>query len=185
MPVTTRQQGFTLLELVIAMAIFAVLGLASWRLFDGVVRAERSGANHEQYMRTLLRAVAVIERNVLQVTVHPLVLEQGVLQLQRGNWRNPLDQPRSELQNVTYRLDQGTLWRESLGVEHPVAQRQKLLDDVLELRWRLYDGKLGWRSDWPAAAGQPVDRPQALELTFSTARFEQIRRVLLLPGSAS
>lgn len=115
MPVTTRQQGFTLLELVIAMAIFAVLGLASWRVFDGVVRAERSSASHEQYMRTLLRAVAVIERDVLQVTVHPLVLEQGVLQLQRGNWRNPLDQPRSELQNVTYRLDQGTLWRESLG----------------------------------------------------------------------
>ncbi|MFS9669629.1 type II secretion system protein J, partial [Klebsiella pneumoniae] len=32
-----KQRGFTLLELVIALAIFALLGLASWRLFDTTV----------------------------------------------------------------------------------------------------------------------------------------------------
>ncbi len=178
-----RQQGFTLLELVIAMAIFALLGLACWRLFDGVVRAERSSASHERDMRTLQRTVAVIERDVLQVTAQPMVLEQNILQLQRGNWRNPLDQPRSELQNVIYRLDKGTLWRESQYPEQPQVQRQKLLTEVRELRWRLYD-QSGWRSERPPGGGKSVSRPKALEITFSTERFGSIRRVLLLPGSA-
>ncbi|MGE8097389.1 type II secretion system protein GspJ [Pseudomonas fluorescens] len=179
-----KQHGFTLLELVIAMAIFALLGLASWRLFDGVVRAERSSSSHERDMRGLQRAIAVIERDALQVTAQPVVLQQNVLQLQRGNWRNPLDEPRSELQNVTYRLDKGTLWRESQPPDQPLVQRQKLLTGVRELRWRLYD-QSGWRSERPPGAGKSVSAPKALEITFSTERFESIRRVLLLPGSAS
>ncbi|MDD2058607.1 prepilin-type N-terminal cleavage/methylation domain-containing protein [Pseudomonas sp. GD03860] len=177
----SRQQGFTLLELVIAMAIFALLGLACWRLFDGVVRVERSTSAHEQALRGLQRALAVIERDAVQVNRHPLVLEQGVLQLQRGNWRNPLDHPRSELQNVSYHLDQGTLWRVSASVEQPLVQRQKLLTEVSELSWRLHDGQTGWRTHWPVAATAP---PQALEVVLSTGRFEQIRRVILLPGHA-
>ena len=87
-----RQAGFTLLELVIALAIFALLGLASWTLFDGVVRVQRSTMTHEGEFRRLQRAVAVIERDLLHVTEQPIMLEQTQLQLQRGNWRNPLDQ---------------------------------------------------------------------------------------------
>ncbi|VVN97039.1 type II secretion system protein GspJ [Pseudomonas fluorescens] len=180
-----RQEGFTLLELVIAMAIFALLGLACWRLFDGVVRAERSTAVHERELRSLQRALAVIERDVLQVSTQPIALKQTLLQLQRGNWRNPLDQPRSELQNVSYRLDQGILWRESSSAEQPLRQRQKLLTDVSALSWRLFDSQTGWRNDWPVSRAKPAPAPKALEVTLSTRRSEQIRRVLLLPGSAS
>lgn len=179
-----RQEGFTLLELVIAMAIFALLGLACWRLFDGVVRVERSTAVHERELRSLQRALAVIERDILQVNAQPIVLKQTLLQLQRSNWRNPLDQPRSELQNVSYRLDKGTLWRETSSAEQPLLQRQKLLTEVSALSWRLFDSKTGWRNDWPANQAKPAPRPKALEITLSTGRFEQIRRVLLLPGNS-
>ena len=182
---TGKQHGFTLLELVIAMSVFAELGLASWRMFDGVIRAEHSSATHEREMRTLQRAVAVIERDVLQVTPAPLRLEQNTLNLQRGNWRNPLDQSRSEIQHVTYRLDKGTLWRESHGIENPTVHRQKILSEVLELRWRLYLPGAGWQHDWPTNQRPPNAQPLAVELTFSTARFQHRRRVLLLPGSAS
>ncbi|MHC8303831.1 type II secretion system minor pseudopilin GspJ [Pseudomonas sp. PB3P13] len=176
-----RQLGFTLLELVIALAIFAVLGLASWRLFDTVVRTQQSVAAHENEFRSLQRAVAVIERDLLQATEQPVVLTTGVLQLQRSNWRNPLDQPRSERQTLSYRLVNGTLWRESQAEHIPVVQRQKLLDDVQHLSWRLFAAEGGWRSDWPAERGSKA--PMALELQVSTGRFESIRRVLLLPGA--
>ena len=62
-----NQTGFTLLELVIALAIFALLGLASWTLFDGVLRVQRSSMAHEREFRTLQRAVAVIERDLLHL----------------------------------------------------------------------------------------------------------------------
>lgn len=175
-----RQSGFTLLELVIAMAIFALLGLASWGLFDGVVRAQQGTTAHEREFRRLQRAVAVIERDVLQVTEQRVVLQPMGLQLQRSHWRNPLDQPRSERQTLTYRLENGVLWRESQGEGTPLMQRQRLLDDVRDVSWRLFDRQTGWRSE--GSSGRDAKAPMAVELQVSAGRFEAIRRVLLLPG---
>lgn len=177
----SNQSGFTLLELVIAMAIFALLGLASWGLFDGVVRVQQGTRAHEREFRSLQWAIATIERDLLHITEQPVVLAQTRLQWQRSNWRNPLDQPRSERQALTYRLDDGALWRDSQGEGSPVVQRQKLLDDVRTLSWRLFDSQSGWRSDWPT--GQGVKAPLAVEVQLSAGRFESIRRVLLLPGA--
>ena len=159
-----NQRGFTLLELVIALAIFAVLGLASWRLFDSVVRVQQATASHERAFRSLQRAVAVIERDLLHITEQPLVLKAGQLSVQRSNWRNPLDQPRSERQELAYRLLGDVLWRESRAEGSLTVQRQKLLEDVIDLRWRLLDDS-------------------AMEFQLSTRRYDGIRRVLLLPGA--
>ena len=175
------QRGFTLLELVIALAIFALLGLATWRLFDGVLRVQHGSASHERDFRSLQRALAVIERDVLHITEPPL-LTPTQLHLQRGNWRNPLDQPRSERQALTYRLDHGVLWRDSRAEGSRSVQQQLLLEHVQDLRWRLFDRESGWRDDWPA--GPSTRTPLALEVQLSTGRFQSIRRVLLLPGAA-
>lgn len=177
----SKQNGFTLLELVIAIAIFALLGLASWTLFDGVVRVQQGMASHERELRNLQRAVAVIERDLLHITEQPIVLERTQLQGQRSHWRNPLDQPRSERQALTYRFENAELWRDSRGEGTQVVQRQKLLDDVRHLSWRLFDSQSGWRSDWPS--GPNVKAPLAVEMQLSAGRFEAIRRVLLLPAA--
>ncbi|AEV60478.1 type II secretion system protein GspJ [Pseudomonas ogarae] len=172
-----KQSGFTLLELVIAIGIFALLGLASWRLFDGVVRTQQGAGQHERDIRALQRAVGVIERDVWQAVAGSVVLAPGHLQLQRSHWRNPLDQPRSERQTVSYRLEGAALWRDSVGEGTPLMQQQKLLDDVHGLSWRVFDRQRGWHSE---TAGDTA--PLALELSVSVGRFEQVRRVLLLPG---
>ncbi|MGN8345427.1 type II secretion system protein GspJ [Pseudomonas sp. SMV71] len=174
-----RQSGFTLLELVIAISIFALLGLASWRLFDGVVRTQQGSAQHERDIRALQRAVGVIERDAWQAVAGSIKLASGHLQLQRSHWRNPLDQPRSERQTVSYRLEGGALWRDSQGEGSVVVQQQKLLDEVRDLSWRLYDSQRGWQS-----VNARDTSPLALELTVSAGRFEQVRRVLLLPGAS-
>jgi general secretion pathway protein J len=176
-----KQKGFTLLELVIAMAIFALLGLASWKLFDGVLRVQQGTAAHERELRSLQRAIAVIERDVMHVTEQPVLLKDNVLQLQRSNWRNPLDQPRSARQMLTYRVDNDVLWRDSQADGAQSVQRQRLLGDVRQLRWRVFDSQAGWSSDW--ASGPGKRKPMALEVRVSVGRFEAIRRVLLLPGA--
>lgn len=174
-----RQSGFTLLELIIAIGIFALLGLASWRLFDSVVRTQHGTAQHERELRALQRAVGVIERDAWQAVAGSVKLAPGRLQLQRSHWRNPLDQPRSERQTVNYRLEGGALWRDSQGEGSIVVQQQKLLDEVHDLSWRVFDSQHGWHV---VSAGDTS--LLALELIVSAGRFEQVRRVLLLPGAS-
>lgn len=176
-----NQGGFTLLELVIAIAIFALLGLASWTLFDGVVRVQQGTLSHERELKNLQRAVALIERDLLHIAQQPVLLDPTQLQLVRSNWRNPLDLPRSERQVLTYRLDSRVLWRDSRAEGALSVQHQKLLDNVRDVRWRLYDRQVGWLGDWPS--GQAPKAPLAVEMQLSAGRFKAIRRVLLLPGA--
>ncbi|MEA1029064.1 type II secretion system protein GspJ [Pseudomonas sp. N-137] len=173
-----EQSGFTLLELVIAIALFALLGLAGWRLFEGVLRTQQGTGQHERDIRSLQRAVGVIERDAWQAVAGSAELASGRLQLHRSHWRNPLDLPRSERQVVQYRLEGAALWRDSRGEGAAGPQQQKLLDDVRSLSWRLFDPEQGWYTET-----RNEQSPLALELVVSTGRFEQIRRVLLLPGA--
>lgn len=79
---------------------------------------------------------------------------------------------------MSYRLEGAALWRDSFGEGTATLQRQKLLDDVRSLSWRLFDPQQGWQGE-TADDGWPL----ALELIVSAGRFERIRRVLLLPGA--
>ncbi|MBP3365159.1 MAG: type II secretion system protein GspJ, partial [Pseudomonas sp.] len=102
------------------------------------------------------------------------------LEVRRVNWRNPLGLPRSEVQDVSYQLKDGVLWRFSRGLEEGAQlQQQKLLGDVREVRWRLFNRKTGWHS---AGASAPKTAQHALELNLSVGRFDGVRRVLLLTG---
>jgi len=182
----TRHKGFTLLELLISLAIFSLLGLAGGQLFDGLFRVREQVRQQEQDLRALLRAVAIIERDVLQVIVSPkrqaIQVRHGVLNLHRGNWRNPLGHSRGERQEVSYVIEQGQLWRHSRSPDGDYVHKQLLLRDVRSLEWRLYDRKLGWQDQWPTRL--PADHPRALEMVLSVPRLELIRRVIPLAGDA-
>lgn len=117
----------------------------------------------------------------MQLASSVIVLGPTTLQLQRENWRNPQDLPRSERQQVLYRLDNRVLWRESRSQESTTVERQKLLDDVDLLSWRLFGPEMGWSQVWPVGKDAATTPPQALEVVVSVGRFDQVRRVVSLP----
>lgn len=170
----TYQKGFTLLELLIALALFSLLAMGCWRLFDTLLRAERQSSEQARELRQLQRAVAVIERDVLHaMPAKGVHLSPGLLNLQRLGWRNPLDQARSEWQEVTYSVEQNELWRYSRA-DSGEQQRQRLLAELGELRWQVLDRAGVWRS------GGQVHNPRAVELLFSAGRYREVRRVMPL-----
>lgn len=163
--------------MLIALALFALLGVACWRLFDTVVRVQRAGAEQALALRSLQRGLAVVERDVLHLEGPSLHLGPEGLRLTRGNWANPLRQPRSEFQPVHYGLVAGRMLREGHAYGG-APQAQRLLADVQRLQWRVRDQDGHWHVRWPSGGRRAV----ALELSLTTARYPNVRRLWLLPG---
>ena len=61
------QRGFTLLELMVAMAIFAMLAVAGWQVFDGVNRARERVQRHADNLAVLQYAYLQLQQDMAQV----------------------------------------------------------------------------------------------------------------------
>lgn len=196
-------RGFTLLELLIAIAIFALLGLGTYRMLDSVLQTDKVTRAHEMQLRDLVRALAAFERDVLQVQNRPVRdpfgdpraallgedLNSPALELTRGGWRNPLGQTRSSLQRVRWQLS-GEQWqRQYWGVldqaQDSQPQVQQALDGVTRIQFRYLDTKGNWQTSWPPQSNNPSDAvkllPQAVELVLEHRRYGELRRLLRLP----
>ncbi|WP_271194860.1 type II secretion system minor pseudopilin GspJ [Pseudomonas turukhanskensis] len=198
-----RSRGFTLLELLIAVAIFALLALATYRMLSSVMQADTATREHEQQLRELVRAMAAFERDILQVRARPvrdpfgeprpaLVGEDGdvtALEFTRAGWRNPLGAARSRLQRVRWELSGELLQRRYWNVldqaQDSQPQVQAVLDGVTSFSLRYLDRQGQWQTTWPGTDGTESERleqlPRAVELVLEHRRYGQLRRLLRLP----
>ncbi|WP_407294180.1 type II secretion system minor pseudopilin GspJ [Stutzerimonas zhaodongensis] len=201
--------GFTLLELLIAIALFALLGLATYRMLEAVMRSDEVVRAQEVQLRELGRAMWSLERDLVQAMPRPVRdgygdeqnafigqmagAEDGVsLELTRSGWRNPTGMRRSNLQRVRWRLVGDTLERVYWVVldrdvdSEPRVQR--VLDNVLALRLRYLDAENSWHEEWPPfefGRGDPDEQarrlPRAVEVSVDHQRYGTITRLLRLP----
>ena len=197
-----RARGFTLLELLIAIAIFALLGLATYRMLTGVLRTDSVTLNHELQLRELVRAIAAFERDLLQVTARPVrdpfgdflpalrgeADEVAAVELSRAGWRNPLGRNRASLQRVRWQLSgeqwQRHYWNVLDQAQDSQPQVQQALEGVTRLQLRYLDGDGAWHASWPPEGGGEKSLqalPQALELVLEHRRHGELRRLLRLP----
>ncbi len=198
-----RERGFTLLELLIAVAIFALLALATYRMLSSVMQADSATREHEQQLRELVRAMAAFERDVLQIVPRPvrdpfgvnraaLMGEEGdstALEFTRTGWRNPMGAPRSRLLRVRWELSGELLQRRYWNVldqaQDSQPQVQGVLDGVTSFTLRYMDRQGQWQTNWPPDDGSESERfellPKALELVLEHRRYGKLRRVLRLP----
>jgi general secretion pathway protein J len=111
-----RTSGFTLMEVMVAIAIFALIGVASYRMLSAVAGSDERLARSGEQMATLNRALWLIGQDVEQLKPRPirdaagqrrpaLLLDPAQelpLQLTRGGRANPLQLPRSSMQRVAW-----------------------------------------------------------------------------------
>lgn len=204
------QQGFTLMEVLIAVAITAIIGLGIWQVIGGVVRSRDRVDSVATDFEGLQTAFLLIERDIDQVVNRPVRNLYGdfepalssrdeayALVLTHGGWRNPLGSRRSELQRSAYELTGEELhrryWVALDRAQENGSHDQVLLKGVTDLKIRFLTDDNNWVDDWPpsdtgnnpsqtATRSRPQGSlPRAIELTITHRRFGKLSRLFMLP----
>lgn len=197
-----RAVGFTLLEILIAMAIFTLIGLASTGLLMAAIDSNDLSATRLQNLQKLQRAMLTIERDIQQAVERPVRIngevneitfygedeEDAAIALVRNGWSNPqMRLPRSTLQLVSYRIQDQQLQRLfSNYVDNVSGTEPKirvLLEDVERFEVEFLEGVAGNGDfDW-AETYKGTVIPKAVAVTLVTTEFGEIRRVFTLTGA--
>ena len=67
-----RARGFTLMEVLVALAIFAIIGAASARLLRDAVTQSQSLGTREAALAALVRSLFIFEQDVQQWVARPV-----------------------------------------------------------------------------------------------------------------
>jgi len=196
-------KGFTLLELLVALAIFGLLAAMSYGGLQAVLEqqsyteqaADRLGALQKMYLimqRDIEQIVPRTVRDEFGDTQQPLV-GGDALQLTRGGWRNPAGRQRSTLQRVGYAYDDEQLVRYTWSVldraQDSEPLQQPLIEDVENMQLRYLDGNDEWQEQWPDAVADidadPADTlpalPKSVEVTIEHNTFGTLVSLFQLP----
>lgn len=180
-----HSRGFTLLEVLVAVAITAMIGVGATQLLSNIIDTRRATEIRAEQLASLQRFNMVVSRDMEQLInrgirdqygePQPALVLEGTdfpLELTRAGWRNSpfAERPRAELQRVAYRA-------EALDSDACASARERLLSwGVMEP-----EGECLVRYYWSV-----LDRANRSE-PMAQVIFEQIERfeIDVLAGQAN
>jgi general secretion pathway protein J len=192
-----RQQGFTLLEVIVAVALFALVAALAYGGLDSVLSARAQLGEQAERLARLQFAVGQIERDVRAVAQRPvrdgfgqrqpmLIGSSTGMELSRHGYGNALEAARAEIERAAYRRVDDRLQR----LRWPVLDRApgtlpeqvELLSGVTDFRLR-YFARNGREYDrWPAPRSNEA-LPLRIELELEVEGIGTVRRLLELPDA--
>ncbi|MGQ0566900.1 MAG: type II secretion system protein GspJ [Gemmobacter sp.] len=164
--------GVTLVEMVVALAIFALIGSAGYAMLDQVLRTESRTSGRLERLGDLQRALFLVGQDFAQGQAHSVAQDGGGVTVGRDG------------AVVRYHLAGNALRRDVADAAGASRAEQVLVADVQAVRWRFLDGRGAWVSGLPSpGAGRPRN-PQAVEMVLTLPGGQDVRRVAVLPAEA-
>lgn len=198
-------RGFTLLEILVAVAILAIMSVMTYRgVSEARISVENAGG-HMDRLREVQRAMHLLTSDFRTLAPRPVREPIGdgyraalrrdpnavtLVELSHAGWPNGAGAPRGTIQRVTYRLDESTLIREYWTVTDPTLANvpviRRLLTQVERIEIRYMDAGREWVTQWPPL-GSPGDtgfraRPLAVEIIIDLADYGELRRLVEVAG---
>ena len=191
----STEQGFTLIEMMIALLIFGLLASAGVALLTFSVRAQSATAARLDDIAAFGRLSSALSADLAQASDRSVRDEDGtpvpafigasgsvgtpMLHLVRSGWTNLDDAPRSGQQKVEYRLNGEVLERIAypmLDGATPLAPAA-LLRSVrsVDLRYRIAGA---WADRWEPRPG--IALPDALEMVVTRTDGKRFRSVYVV-----
>lgn len=201
-----RSGGFTLIEILVAIFIFAIMFALGYGVVSAAAQHRQNIAQAEDRLRELHTTMRWLSLDFTQLVPRPVRDQQGsgdegalrvdprgdvLAHLTRGGWRNSAGVARSNLQRVHYLLDNGQLvrleWPVLDAAQGAAPRRRVMMTRVRSVSVRVMNVARQWVDSWPVlAAGQAAQglhsRPIAVEFVIDTEDFGLLRRVIEVPG---
>jgi general secretion pathway protein J len=199
------QRGFTLLEILVATVILAIMGLMAYRAVGEAQVAVAAADVHMGRLREVQRAMHLLVTDFRTLAPRPVRETIGdgyraallrdpnsvsLVELSHAGWPNGAGTPRGTVQRVLYRIEDRKLIREHWNVTDPTLAnlpvKRDLLDDVVRVEIRYMNPGREWVPQWPplnsASAFGFRMRPLAVEITVELADYGELRRLVEVPG---
>ncbi|MBS0570729.1 MAG: type II secretion system minor pseudopilin GspJ [Proteobacteria bacterium] len=178
------KRGFTLIEVLVATAVFAIMAALAYGGLNSIARTRGDLAKQEADFGSLVRAVGSLQRDLNGAVARPargaagqvlpaLIGTSGTVELTRLGFANPQAEPRSNLQRVFYELDGGKFERGRYAVLDRAANSVPQIDDLKvparDFRLRYLDGASGqWLDAWPPPQSAVAVLPRAVQWRLRT-----------------
>jgi general secretion pathway protein J len=196
-----KQQGFTLLELLIASIIFAIMAIMAYGGLDNVMNNSRSSEQALSRLQQLQQSISIISRDFSQLVPRAVRDEYGniqpalntandvdnLIEFTRGGRPNPANLLRSTLVRVAYQFDDEKLvrlqWPQLDNAPGMEAKKTTLIDDIESVTIRFLDQNAEWQEQWPPVnTGASINdtitsRPVAIEIILNLTDWGEIRRL--------
>lgn len=171
------EAGFTLIEVVISLALFALIALAGVAMVDGVLRIQARTGGRLERLGEIQRAMFIVTNDIEQVAGGPVIGDATSLSFSRR-----LAATGGEPRPIVYRFTGGAILRD-VG---PVG-RQRLLGGVAGVAWRYWRADGGWVDRWPPDRRHGGEWPAAIALDVALRPAPDrpggtLRRLVALPA---
>ena len=190
-----KRNGFTLVEMLVALGIFALLAMAGVGVLRSSVDLQGAVDTRLTAMGSIARLNALLSSDLGQAVDRPsrasggerpaFVGDASGMEFVSAGRANVDGAPRSELQRVEWRSESGALLRTGFtavdGTDEGLPS--PLVRDIRSaaFRYRILDGS--WSSSFTSTEQQPL--PTAVELTMTPSADAPVVMVFALPPGAA
>lgn len=186
-----NQGGFTLVEMMLALVIFAMLSMAGYHMLNGAVRTHDLIRSHTTRLGEIQRVMALIKNDLMSAVFvipgrYPASGElrirsddsRDILSLTRYTGLYPTAQASVAPERVIWRQENQSLRRLSrpgaLGTQTGPWMVTARFDLDTPVNVRFYD-RGRWVAGWSSALA-----PQAAQITLNDSRYGEIRMLVLM-----
>ncbi|MEZ8143667.1 type II secretion system protein GspJ [Enterovibrio norvegicus FF-33] len=200
-PIKRHARGFTLIEVLLALMIFATLSMSANQIFSNVITSDKQTEEVGNALKTLQRTLLIMDSDFRQMMARQyrnggdeaqeallefsddlLDSESQGIRFVRGGWINPQALfPRGEVVKVGYRIQDNTLERirwmypdDSSSVEPAIMP---VMEGVKDISFAVL-GSESWQESWDS----PLEMPKAIRVTLDTDRYGELVRIYVLSG---
>ena len=203
-----RASGFTLLEILIAIAITAVIATSAFAILNQALSTQSNAEQNDKRLAELQRALNRISMDLQMLADRAVRNEYGDLLPQlmgdksaddtfisftRQGKRNPANLPRTEMERVTYRVKEGDLIREQWLVLD-IASTDQILERTLLTNVTRFEVEFfaeeQWLDSWPETDVGNIPRdqlsslkPKAIKLIIELEDLGELIQIYPLEGA--